>query len=244
MPLLSCFVHAQTASCCIEKSATLSYPHSGLESCGPPDPDVTTPEQSPVVPAGAGVRRPAGRHAWLPPGMVRSVVCLGFATAAVLFSGFAGAQKQRVVNYFNWSDYQDPIVLDAFTKETGIAVRFDTFASHDTLEAKLLAGYSGYDVVVPSAYFLARHQGWNFSEARQIATSKSEICLARNCQAARHLRPRQSVCGQLHVGHDRDRLQCQNRKMDFGAGWSHRFLGLHFQSGKDRQIPKLWNTPS
>jgi len=88
--------------------------------------------------------------------MVRSVVCLGFATAAVLFSGFAGAQKQRVVNYFNWSDYQDPTVLDAFTKETGIAVRFDTFDSNDTLEAKLLAGHSGYDVVVPSAYFLAR----------------------------------------------------------------------------------------
>jgi putrescine transport system substrate-binding protein len=117
---------------------------------------VTTPEQSPLVPAGAGIRRPAGRHAWLPPGMVRSVVCLGFATAAVLFSGFAGAQKQRVVNYFNWSDYQDPTVLDAFTKETGIAVRFDTFDSNDTLEAKLLAGHSGYDVVVPSAYFLAR----------------------------------------------------------------------------------------
>jgi len=61
-----------------------------------------------------------------------------------------------VVNYYNWSDYQDPTVLDTFTKETGIAVRFDTFDSNDTLEAKLLAGQSGYDVVVPSAYFLAR----------------------------------------------------------------------------------------
>src|SRR5262249_22917073 len=47
-------------------------------------------------------------------------------------------------------------VLDAFTKETGIAVRYDTFDSNDTLEAKLLAGKSGYDVVVPTAYFLAR----------------------------------------------------------------------------------------
>src|SRR5262245_46007185 len=88
--------------------------------------------------------------------MVRSVVCLGFATAAVLFSGFAGAQRQRVVNYYNWSDYQDPTVLDTFTKATGISVRYDTFDSNDTLEAKLLAGQSGYDVVVPSAYFLAR----------------------------------------------------------------------------------------
>ena len=64
--------------------------------------------------------------------------------------------KQRVVNYYNWSDYQDPTVLDAFTKETGITVRYDTFDSNDTLEAKLLAGQSGYDVVVPTAYFLAR----------------------------------------------------------------------------------------
>jgi putrescine transport system substrate-binding protein len=62
--------------------------------------------------------------------------------------------KERVVNYYNWSDYQDPTVLDEFTKETGIKVRYDTFDSNDTLEAKLLAGGSGYDVVVPTAYFL------------------------------------------------------------------------------------------
>jgi len=68
----------------------------------------------------------------------------------------AGAEPQRVVNFYNWSDYIDPTVLDDFTKETGIKVRYDTFDSNDTLEAKLLAGKSGYDVVVPTAYFLAR----------------------------------------------------------------------------------------
>jgi putrescine transport system substrate-binding protein len=67
--------------------------------------------------------------------------------------------KSPIVNYYNWSDYQDPTVLGAFTKETGIAVRYDTFDSNDTLEAKLLAGHSGYDVVVPTAYFLARQIG-------------------------------------------------------------------------------------
>ncbi len=66
------------------------------------------------------------------------------------------AAKQRVVNFYNWSDYVDPTVFDAFTRETGIIVRYDTFDSNDTLEAKLLAGKSGYDVVVPTAYFLAR----------------------------------------------------------------------------------------
>ena len=61
-----------------------------------------------------------------------------------------------MVNFYNWSDYVAPTVLDDFSKQTGIAVRYDTFDSSDTLEAKLLAGQSGYDVVVPTGYFLAR----------------------------------------------------------------------------------------
>ncbi len=82
----------------------------------------------------------------------------GFLLAIVsVFSISAPAvSKERVVNFYNWSDYVDPTVFDAFTKQTGIAVRYDTFDSNDTLEAKLLAGNSGYDVVVPTAYFLAR----------------------------------------------------------------------------------------
>jgi putrescine transport system substrate-binding protein len=66
------------------------------------------------------------------------------------------AQDQRVVNVYNWSDYIDPNVLAEFTKETGIKVQYDIFDSNDTLETKLLAGKSGYDVVVPTAYFLER----------------------------------------------------------------------------------------
>ena len=78
--------------------------------------------------------------------------------AAILLAAVPrlSAQPQRVVNFYNWSDYIEPTVLDDFTKETGIKVRYDTFDSNDTLEAKLLAGKSGYDVVVPTAYFLAR----------------------------------------------------------------------------------------
>jgi putrescine transport system substrate-binding protein len=68
----------------------------------------------------------------------------------------ASGQGERVVNVYNWSDYIDPQVLDEFTRETGIKVRYDTFDSNDTLEAKLLAGKSGYDVVVPTGYFLER----------------------------------------------------------------------------------------
>jgi putrescine transport system substrate-binding protein len=47
-------------------------------------------------------------------------------------------------------------VIDAFTKQTGIKVKYDTFDANETLETKLLAGKSGYDVVVPTAYFLER----------------------------------------------------------------------------------------
>jgi putrescine transport system substrate-binding protein len=68
----------------------------------------------------------------------------------------AAAQNPRVVNVYNWSDYIDPKVLEDFTKETGIKVQYDTFDANETLETKLLAGNSGYDVVVPTAYFLER----------------------------------------------------------------------------------------
>jgi putrescine transport system substrate-binding protein len=80
------------------------------------------------------------------------------ALAAAVRAGVwpAAAQAQHVVNFYNWSDYIEPSVLTDFSKETGIKVRYDTFDSNDTLEAKLLAGKSGYDVVVPTAYFLAR----------------------------------------------------------------------------------------
>ena len=76
----------------------------------------------------------------------------------LLLDAAADAQqaKERVVNVYNWSDYIDPTVLEDFTKETGIKVKYDTFDSNDMLETKLLAGRTGYDVVVPTAYFLAR----------------------------------------------------------------------------------------
>ena len=125
---------------------------------------MTTLGRSPLIPPQAADRHQSGRAGWLPAGTGANAICfvparllpLLLALPIVLFPGFAAAQKQRAVNYYNWSDYQDPTVLDGFTKETGITVRFDTFDSNDTLEAKLLAGQSGYDVVVPTAYFLSR----------------------------------------------------------------------------------------
>ncbi|HEY4881818.1 MAG TPA: polyamine ABC transporter substrate-binding protein [Steroidobacteraceae bacterium] len=62
----------------------------------------------------------------------------------------------KVVNVYNWSDYIDPSVVPAFEKEYGIKVNYDVFDSNEVLETKLLAGRTGYDVVVPSASFLQR----------------------------------------------------------------------------------------
>jgi putrescine transport system substrate-binding protein len=104
---------------------------------------------SPLIPAKAGIQRRVPAFAGTSgAGLVLAVMLLAVAPPA--------PAKERVVNFYNWSDYIAPTVLDDFTKETGIKVRYDTFDSNDTLEAKLLAGKSGYDVVVPTAYFLAR----------------------------------------------------------------------------------------
>ena len=109
---------------------------------------------SPFVAAPAGVHRSAARQSWVRGIAKASGVVV--AVAAAIAAGSVAAQPERVVNFYNWSDYIDPTVLDDFTKQTGIKVRYDTFDSNDTLEAKLLAGKSGYDVVVPTGYFLAR----------------------------------------------------------------------------------------
>ena len=68
----------------------------------------------------------------------------------------AGAAQADTVNVFNWSDYITDEVLERFTAETGITVNYDVFDSNDTLEARLLAGSSGFDVVVPTATFMER----------------------------------------------------------------------------------------
>jgi putrescine transport system substrate-binding protein len=84
---------------------------------------------------------------------VRLVAALAAILAAAALPASA---QQRTVNFYNWSNYVAPGVLEDFTRETGIKVVYDTFDANETLETRLLAGKSGYDVVVPTAYFLQR----------------------------------------------------------------------------------------
>ncbi|BBB26716.1 polyamine ABC transporter substrate-binding protein [Amphritea japonica] len=81
---------------------------------------------------------------------------LGLAAALAVSVSTTAIAEEQVVNFYNWSDYISPEILDNFTKETGIKVNYDVYDSNEGLEAKLMAGGSGYDVVVPTGSFLER----------------------------------------------------------------------------------------
>jgi putrescine transport system substrate-binding protein len=68
----------------------------------------------------------------------------------------ANAQAAETVRIYNWSDYIAEDTVPNFEKQTGIKVVYDVFDSNETLEAKLLSGNSGYDIVVPTAHFLSK----------------------------------------------------------------------------------------
>jgi putrescine transport system substrate-binding protein len=80
---------------------------------------------------------------------VLTVSLLGLMTGAV-------QADEKVLHIYNWSDYIAKDTVAKFEKESGIKVVYDVFDSNETLEAKLLAGRSGYDIVVPSNNFLAK----------------------------------------------------------------------------------------
>ncbi|MHB1666403.1 MAG: polyamine ABC transporter substrate-binding protein [Thiomonas sp.] len=83
-----------------------------------------------------------------------STLALGFAALGFSASQPAAA-ADNVLNIYNWSDYIAPTTVPDFEKETGIKVRYDTFDSNETLFAKMVAGDTGYDLVVPSSNWAA-----------------------------------------------------------------------------------------
>ena len=130
------------------------------------------------------------------------------APAADAGAGPAAAERasseEKVVNVYNWSDYIDPKMLEKFTAETGIKVNYDVFDSNEVLETKLLAGNTGYDVVVPSASFLERQiKAGVFAEARPQQAPELEQPRHRDPAARRTARPGQRTLREPHVGHRR-----------------------------------------
>lgn len=86
--------------------------------------------------------------------MIGRLCLIGFALGVLMPGARAGEARLHI---YNWSDYIAPDTIANFEKETGIAVTYDVYDGNEVLEAKLLAGHSGYDIVVPSAGpFMAR----------------------------------------------------------------------------------------
>ncbi len=87
-------------------------------------------------------------HPW--PALASLLRRLALALVAGLLL-VAGAQAQGQLNMYNWSNYISELTVPNFEKESGVKMRYDTFDSNEILHAKLVAGRSGYDIVVPSS---------------------------------------------------------------------------------------------
>jgi len=75
-----------------------------------------------------------------------------FAILALLLGACGGKAEEKVVNLYAWSEYIPQALLDGFTEQTGLEVNYDAYSSNEELLAKLQAGASGYDVIIPSDY--------------------------------------------------------------------------------------------
>lgn len=84
-------------------------------------------------------------------GLSLSKVASATALATMLAFAPAMAEEEKVLNIYNWSDYIGEDTIKNFEKETGIKVRYDNFDSNEIVHAKLVAGRTGYDLVVPSS---------------------------------------------------------------------------------------------
>jgi len=83
----------------------------------------------------------------------RAAACLAAALALLPQTALHAAEEERLLNLYNWAEYIGEQTVANFEKETGIKVRYDNFDSNEVLLAKMVAGRSGYDVVVPSSDF-------------------------------------------------------------------------------------------
>jgi len=101
---------------------------------------------------------------------------------------FLATQQQETLNIYNWSDYIAEDTIANFEAETGIKVTYDVYDSNEILEAKMMAGSSGYDLVVPTGDFLARgreagaYQDMDVSRLANYANQDEEVQQIANAQ--------------------------------------------------------------
>ena len=93
----------------------------------------------------------------------RDFLRLALLTAASpsLLASCAEGEKERAVNFFNWSTYIGKETLPRFTRETGIKVNYEEFADEEEMFAKIRSGARGYDLIVVADYLIARLRGLN-----------------------------------------------------------------------------------
>ncbi len=80
----------------------------------------------------------------------------GAVAGLMMAASVTASAEEKTLHVYNWSDYIAPDTLSNFQKETGIKVVYDVFDSNEVLEGKLMAGSTGFDLVVPSASFIER----------------------------------------------------------------------------------------
>jgi len=85
--------------------------------------------------------------------VIRSLAALAATLGLWSTGALAQNAEPKVLNIYNWSDYIAEDTIKNFEKETGIKVRYDNYDTNEILHAKLVAGKSGYDIVVPGAPF-------------------------------------------------------------------------------------------
>ena len=82
---------------------------------------------------------------------LRPLLAAACAVALALLAPVTQAQEEKVLNIYNWSDYIGDDIIKKFEAETGIKVRYDNFDNNEIVHAKLVAGKTGYDIIVPSS---------------------------------------------------------------------------------------------
>jgi spermidine/putrescine-binding protein len=97
-----------------------------------------------------------------------SIILLSILIAAC-GGGQQPAAKSTELNLYAWSEYVPQTLLDNFTTQTGIKVNYDAYSSNEELQAKLQAGASGYDVIIPSDYMITILKGQNLLEKLDLA---------------------------------------------------------------------------
>ena len=122
------------------------------------------------------------------------------------------APEEKVLNVYNWSDYIAEDTIANFEKETGIKVNYDTYDGNETLETKLLAGSSGYDIVVPSASFLERqiktgvYQKLDTSKLPNIKNMDAEISKAASLHDPGNEHSAVYMWGTTGIGYNEDKV--------------------------------------